>query len=58
VLFFSLVLIDELTHVVVDDPCCSRWPGGAENGMHELVMTSVEWALKTMGAGPGPTARI
>jgi hypothetical protein len=34
--FFFLVLIDEV------DPCCSRWPGGPENGMHEFVMTSVD----------------
>jgi hypothetical protein len=33
---FFLVLIDEV------DPCCSRWPGGPENSMHELVMTSVD----------------
>jgi hypothetical protein len=36
VIFFPLVLIDEV------DPCRSRWPSGPENGMHELVMTSVD----------------
>jgi hypothetical protein len=33
VLLFFLVLINEV------DPCCSRWPGGPENSMHELVMS-------------------
>jgi len=34
------------------DPCCSRGPGGPENGMHELVMTSVDGFQKQWELDP------